>query len=93
MVRNYHWKYDLPTSNLKTGVISAEGVLASWKRSQNLQAGNMIVVIYHVGSYDEQLLFQPSSEYSKVPAAVRVRDIIGPDTTDTLECLAVITVI
>ena len=25
------------------------------------------------------------SEYSKVPAAVRVRDIIGPDTTDTLE--------
>ena len=51
------------------------------------------IMLNHVGSYGEQLLFQPSSEYSKVPAAVRVGDIIGPDTTDTLECLAVITVI
>ena len=40
VVKNLHWKSDLTTSNYKTGVISATGVVAPSKRSQNLQIYN-----------------------------------------------------
>ena len=46
VVENLHYKSDLTISNCKTGVISATGVIATSKRSQNLRTGYNVIFRY-----------------------------------------------
>ena len=43
VVENLHWKSDFTTSNYKTVVVSATGVLATNKRSQNVRTDTIIL--------------------------------------------------
>ena len=49
-----HQQFDLTTSNLKTGVISATGVLESWKKSQTWRASHRVVLRYQKAKLNKQ---------------------------------------